>query len=144
MKKALMLSSALLVTLTLSGCDWFDSDDDDVTTSAGSGSTAVASTTASSSSNTTSSSSTTTVYAAYYRGRTNPDRPTWYFSKKMSSYPKTFTLNISGCKTGMVVSNNGSRWESGGYLAKQSDVSGRGMAVLAPGSCNPSKAYITY
>jgi hypothetical protein len=139
MKKAFKLSSLLLLTLSLTSCDWFESDDD-VNATTGSGSTTVSS----SASTSGSSSGTTKEAAAWYNGRTNGNRPTWYYAKNMSSYPKTFTLNVSGCKTGMVVSNNGSRWESGGYLVKQSDVSGRGMAVLAPSSCNPSGSYITY
>ncbi len=139
MKKAFKLSSLLLLTLTLTSCDWFESDDD-VSATAGSGST----TTSSSASTATTTSGTTKEAAAMYNGRTNGNRPTWYYSKKMSSYPGTFTLNISGCRTGIVVSNNGSRWESGGYLVKQSDVSGRGMAVLAPATCNSTSSYITY
>jgi hypothetical protein len=140
MKKAFKLSSLLMLTLTLASCDWFESDDD-VNATAGSGSTTVNS---SASNQGTTTSGTTKEAAAWYNGRTNGNRPTWYYAKKMSSYPKTFTLNVSGCRTGIVVSNNGSRWESGGYLVKQSDVSGRGMAVLAPSGCNPSGSYITY
>lgn len=83
----------------------------------------------------------------YYRGRTNGNRPTWYFNKKMGDYPSQFTVVIKGanCKT-ITVQNNGERYEKElPYLVKQSDVKGRGMAVLASADCNPSEpAYVLY
>ena len=79
-----------------------------------------------------------------YSGRYNGDRPTWYFSKKMKSYPSTFYITISGCVSDLKVSNNGSRWEGSGIIAKQSDVSGRGLAVVGASSCKSSSAYIEY
>jgi hypothetical protein len=77
-----------------------------------------------------------TVRSAWYNGRTNGNRPTWYFNSKMAAYPNSFMLNVPGCKENLVVNNNGTRWEGSGYLVKASDVSGRGMAVLAPAACN--------
>lgn len=79
-----------------------------------------------------------------YSGRYNGDRPTWYFSKNMKSYPSTFYITISGCVSDLKVSNNGSRWEGSGIIAKQSDVSGRGLAVVGASSCSSSSAYIEY
>ena len=78
-----------------------------------------------------------------YVGRGNGNRPTWYFSKKMKSYPKTFKVVIKGCSK-ITVSNNGTRYESDGVLVKQSDVSGRGMAVLGTSSCGSKSSYIKY
>lgn len=157
-KKVLSLAAVLLLTLWLSGCDWpWEDDDDDIEVSSGSGTVEVDTT---SSEDTTTASltvtseqedddDTETTYSGIteygnYVGRTNGDRPTWYFSKTMSRYPTTFELNIPGCATGVTVTNNGTRWESGSYLAKQSDVTGRGLAVLAPSSCSSSTAYIVY
>ena len=79
-----------------------------------------------------------------YSGRYNGDRPTWYFSKSMKSYPSTFYITISGCVSDLKVKNNGSRWEGSGVIAKQSDVSGRGLAVVGASSCKSSSAYIEY
>jgi hypothetical protein len=81
----------------------------------------------------------TVVHSAWYNGRTNGNRPTWYFNANMSAYPKAFSLDVPGCKEGIAVTNNGTRWEGSGYLVKASDVSGRGMAVLAPATCNPDE-----
>lgn len=75
-----------------------------------------------------------------YRGLTNGDRPTWYFSKKMDAYPPQFNIIIPGCKT-LKVKNNGVRDDmGGGYLVKQSSVFGRGMAVLAAKGCRSTVA----
>lgn len=147
MKKRLTLFAILLLTIGLSGCDWpWEDDDDDIEVSSSSG-TATVSTTSSEDSeegdDTETQSSGITENGGYV-GRTNGDRPTWYFSKTMSRYPSSFELNIPGCASGLTVTNNGTRWEYGGYLAKQSDVAGRGLAVLAPASCSSSTAYIVY
>lgn len=79
-------------------------------------------------------------------GRHNGDRPTWYFTKKMSEYPESFRVVIPGCDTVDVI-NDGHRYCSdgtsdctNGILAKQSDVSGRGLAVVAPKSCESEVA----
>lgn len=82
-----------------------------------------------------------------YRGRTNGNRPTWYFNKKMGDYPAQFTVVIKGAKCDdLAVQNNGERYEKDlPYLVKQSDVPGRGMAVLASADCSPSEAaYVLY
>lgn len=79
-----------------------------------------------------------------YHGRYNGDRPTWYYSKTMSSYPETFKVVIEGCSEITVTSNNGVRYESGGVTVKQSDVSGRGMAVIGASSCGSRSSYIIY
>jgi len=85
-----------------------------------------------------------TVEKADYHGRYNGDRATWYLSKKMSSYPKDFTVVVSACKTFEVKDNNGTRFEYGGYIIKQSDVAGRGMAIVAPASCKSTEAYVKF
>lgn len=79
-----------------------------------------------------------------YHGRTNGGRPTWYFPKNMGSYPSTFTVTIANCKKFQVTNNNGKRFETGLYLVKQSHVSGRGMALLAPSHCSSRVASVTY
>ena len=76
---------------------------------------------------------------AKYHGRTNGNRPTWYFSKKMAQYPQTFTIVINGCPGLTVTSNNGVRFEKNGIIVKQSDVAGRGMAVVVPSSCQSTQ-----
>lgn len=147
MKKALKLSLLLLVVLSLSSCDWpwEDDDEDDVTTTTGSG-TNVGTTASSTSTGDTTTTATTTsgvTENGRYVGRTNGNRPTWYFSKTMSRYPSTFKVSVSGCAS-FTVKNNGSRYETGGYIIKQSDVSGRGMAALAPASCSSRSITISY
>lgn len=85
-----------------------------------------------------------TVENAMYRGLTNGDRPTWYFSKTMASYPKVFKVVAEGC-TSEVVTNNGTRYEGdNGLIVKQSDVAGRGMAMLVKKGCGNGKAYVVY
>lgn len=79
-----------------------------------------------------------------YHGRHNGDRPTWYFSKNMSDYPQTFTVVIEGCSETTVTDNNGERYEEGWVVVKQSDVSGRGMAVVGSPSCGSRSCYIMY
>ncbi len=79
-----------------------------------------------------------------YWGRHNGDRPTWYYSKSMSRYPNQFTVVIDGCSTVTVTSNNGSRWTGGGIIVKQSDVSGRGMAVIGSAGCSSRTSHINY
>ena len=80
----------------------------------------------------------------WYRGRTNGGRPTFYAPKNMGAYPKSFTVNIANCGTIQVTNNNGRRFEQGLYLVKQSDVPGRGMAVLAPSKCSTRAANVKY
>ncbi len=79
-----------------------------------------------------------------YWGRHNGDRPTWYYGKTMSKYPEQFTVVIDGCSTTEVTSNNGSRFESGSVIVKQSDVSGRGMAVIGSAGCSSRTSHINY
>lgn len=79
-----------------------------------------------------------------YHGRHNGDRATWYALKNMREYPAVFILNVDGCQEDLKVTNNGTRWEEGGYIAKQSDVEGRGMAIVAPSSCLSEKASIEF
>ena len=78
-----------------------------------------------------------------YHGRTNGGRPTWYFSRNMGSYPSTFKVNLANCATFDVVNNNGKRFTYGAYIVKQSHVSGRGMALLAPQKCSSRVANVT-
>ncbi len=78
-----------------------------------------------------------------YAGRHNGDRPTWYFSRPMRDYPQQFTVVVDGCVTVEVPSNNGTRYvSSDGTIVKQSDVSGRGMAVVTSSSCHSKTAHI--
>ncbi len=79
-----------------------------------------------------------------YWGRHNGNRPTWYYSKSMSKYPQQFTVVIEGCATVEVTSNNGSRFVSGSTIVKQSDVPGRGMAVIGSAGCYSRKSYINF
>ncbi len=79
-----------------------------------------------------------------YWGRYNGNRPTWYYSKTMASYPQQFTVVIEGCATVEVTSNNGIRFESGATIIKQSDVPGRGMAVIGSAGCYSKRSYINY
>lgn len=127
----------ILAMLFLGGCS--DDDDDDVASATGASSTT-----------TTQTSTTETPEAAKqkesgkYHGRYNGDKPTWYFSKKMSGYPSTIYITVTGCVSDVKVSNNGKRWTGSGLIVKQSEVSGRGMAVLAPSSCKSKTAYVEY
>ncbi len=80
---------------------------------------------------------------ARYHGRHNGDRPTWYFSKDMRDYPKQFTIVVEGCSETLVTYNNGTRFVKE-VIVKQSDVSSRGMAIVAPASCKSTACYIRY
>lgn len=82
--------------------------------------------------------------ALKYHGRFNGDRATFYAANRMKDYPASFTVTILGCGTIPVNKNNGDRAEYNGYIIKQSDVSGRGMAVVAPASCKSTDATIRY
>lgn len=159
MKKALKLSLLLLVVLSLSSCDWpWEDDEDEVETTAGSsvaassGGTNVGITTTAAAPAATSTTAAATpaettssgiTENGRYVGRTNGNRPTWYFGKTMRRYPSSFKFSVSGCAS-FTVKNNGHRWEGGGYIVKQSDVSGRGMAALAPASCGSRTARVSY
>jgi hypothetical protein len=79
-----------------------------------------------------------------YHGRHNGDRPTWYFSKNFNQYPSPITVNIPGCLANKSITHNGVRYESGGLILKQSEVSGRGMAMVMSSSCQSEAATITY
>ncbi len=79
-----------------------------------------------------------------YWGRHNGNRPTWYFSRAMRDYPQQFTVVIDGCATVQVTNNNGTRFESGATIIKQSDVSGRGMAVVGSAGCYSRTSHITF
>ncbi len=131
--KTLLLLS---VTFIFSACDSGSDSGEDSVVNALTGSPNLTS-------NQTSETSSSNNDVGSYHGRTNGDRPTWYFPKKMSSYPSTFTVNVAGCSSFRVL-NNGKRWVKGGYIVKQSDVSGRGLALLAPSSCGSRKATISY
>ncbi|MDR3089412.1 MAG: hypothetical protein LBU39_06305 [Desulfobulbaceae bacterium] len=131
MKKKLVTYLLLaLFPLTLCACD-DDDDDDEITTSTGATATAP--------------SGGATREDGAYHGRGNGNRPLWYFSKKMASYPSTIYLTVPGCGYDHVsVTHNGKRYEVGGILFKQSDVSGRGMALHVAASCGSRSAYIEY
>jgi hypothetical protein len=79
-----------------------------------------------------------------YHGRHNGDRPTWYFSKNFNQYPSPITVNIPGCLANKSITHNGVRYESGGLILKQSEVSGRGMAMVMSSSCKSETATIAY
>lgn len=78
-----------------------------------------------------------------YHGRYNGDRPTWYASRNMREYPKVFTVEIPGCVK-MTIKNNGHRYEKNGIIVKQSDVRGRGMAVIYKSSCRGKQAALIF
>ncbi len=160
MKKALKLSLLLLLVLSLASCDWpWDDDDDDVNANAGGGeivsdsndtnqaaaaaapTTTTAEKPAEAAAQETASNQGITENGRYV-GRTNGNRPTWYFSKTMSRYPSTFKFS-DGCSS-FTVKNNGHRFTTGAYVIKQSDVPGRGMAALSPASCGSRSAKISY
>jgi len=79
-----------------------------------------------------------------YHGRFNGNRPTWYLGKTMGRYPQQFTVVIDGCGSIQVTSNNGHRFSSGSIVVKQSDVPGRGMAVVGSPACGSRSCYIEY
>ena len=78
-------------------------------------------------------------------GLHNGGRPTFYFSKLMADYPSEFVVKMAGCETA-VVTTNGHRFETNLLVVKQSDVSGRGMAVTTTGGvCESSReCSVTY
>ena len=82
--------------------------------------------------------------ALRYHGRHNGDRATWYAKKELKNYPQTFVIEIPGCMTFSVNEHDGKRIEHGGYIIKQSDVPGRGLAVVAPQSCQSRDATLSY
>lgn len=84
-----------------------------------------------------------TTEVCSYAGRFNGDRATWYCKKKMNQYPSRLTVVIPGCVT-KTISNNGSRYDSGGLIVKQSEVSGRGMAIVIESSCKSKSASVRY
>lgn len=135
--KALLLLS---VTLMLFSCG---SDDDDSAGGAqgGSGEVATAQTSAANAAET--AKATPRSEKGKYHGRTNGGRPTWYFSRSMGSYPSNFKVSVANCATFEVKNNNGTRFTYGAYIVKQSHVSGRGMALLAPQKCGSTLASIT-
>ena len=162
MKKALKLSLLLLLVLSLASCDWpWEDDDDEPAANAGAGvivsdqeaaaavnsaaqevEQAAAQVTQAAAEEQTVSTNQGITENGQYRGRTNGNRPTWYFSKTMSRYPSTFKFS-DGCSS-FTVKNNGHRFTTGGYVIKQSDVPGRGMAALSPASCGSRNAKIQY
>jgi hypothetical protein len=79
-------------------------------------------------------------------GLHNGGRPTFYFSKNMRDYPSTFIVKMTGCETVVVTDNDGHRFETNLLIIKQSDVSGRGMAVTTTGGvCESSReCSVTY
>jgi len=83
------------------------------------------------------------VEVCEYAGRFNGDRPTWYCGKDMADYPASFAVDISGCFT-KTVKNNGHRYQDSQLIAKQSDVSGRGLALVAVASCTSTTASVRY
>ena len=146
--KTLLLLS---VTLMLISCG---SDDDDSGGGAqgGSGEVPTAQTTTAPAAETTTQADTGSKFTAntaqtdilWYRGRTNGGRPTFYAPKNMGAYPSSFRVDIANCGSIQVTNNNGRRFEQGLYLVKQSDVPGRGMAVLAPSKCSSIVATAQY
>lgn len=87
-----------------------------------------------------------TVEDGLYWGRHNGDRATWYFTKKMSEYPISLVVDVPGCYSGLQVINNGVRWVDpvSGLIVKQSDVAGRGLALITPASCKYKAATLSY
>ena len=139
--KALLLLS---MTLMLSSCS---SDDSGGGAQGGIGEVAAALTNQATPSATLSDdikASATKTDRGRYHGRHNGNRPTWYFPRNMSSYPSKFKVSIPGCSSFEVRNNNGRRYVNGGYIVKQSDVPGRGLALVAPAGCSSRSASITF
>lgn len=78
-----------------------------------------------------------------YAGRFNGDRMTAYCSKKMSQYPAKITIDVPGC-VNKTIPNNGTRYQDSYLIVKQSEVSGRGMAIVVNSSCKSTTAYVKY
>ena len=87
-----------------------------------------------------------------YNGLTNGDRPTYYFGKPLSTFPRDIYLTVPGLYTdkhlinGTRADGKGAGYtESSGFIMKQSDVAGRGMTILLPkGSPAPAKISVRY
>ena len=88
-------------------------------------------------------SSSSTVEKLWHRGFTNGNRSTWYGNMDMSKYPSPMRVQIDGC-VDTTINHNGHRYDSGGLLVKQSDVPGRGIAVLIEKSCRSKVARLIY
>jgi len=81
-----------------------------------------------------------------YWGRHNGDRPTWYgnpITKRMDKYPSVLRVIVPGCLD-TTITHDGRRKVEGGLIVKQSDVPGRGLAVIYSSSCKSKKAYLDY
>lgn len=78
-----------------------------------------------------------------YWGRHNGDRPTWYGNKTMNAYPSGLHIIIEGCLD-RKIKHNGNRYDNGGLIVKQSDVPGRGLAVVYAASCKSKVAKISW
>lgn len=84
-----------------------------------------------------------------YWGRHNGDRPTWYGNKVLKAYPSSVrvivegfydkTVNVSGKRP-----NNTDGYEDSKIIVKQSDVPGRGLALVVHRSCKSKVAYLEY
>jgi len=77
-----------------------------------------------------------------YHGRHNGDRPMWYFSRPMKDYPQKFSVVIDGCYNVTVDGHDGNRFVVGSTIIKQSDVKGRGMAVVTGANCRSTTCHI--
>ena len=83
----------------------------------------------------------------YYRGRTNGDRATFYFSIKPSKLPKIFDIVTTTHR--FTVDNTTSRQQTGNFLKKESDSSGPGrtkgdLVILLARNYKNRKAWIEY
>ncbi len=77
-----------------------------------------------------------------YHGRGNGDRPTWYGKRRLENYARTITVEIKGCVK-RTITHNGKRYDRNNLIVKQSDVAGRGLAVVYHTSCKSKTAYVT-
>lgn len=84
-----------------------------------------------------------TIEKLHYHGRHNGDRPTWYGADVMVNYPRTLTVTIPNCVT-RTITHDGNRYDRNSLIVKQSDVSGRGLAVIYSSSCKSTTATISY
>ena len=78
-----------------------------------------------------------------YHGRYNIDRPLWYGSYNLSEYPDTMVISIPGCAT-KKITHNGKRYEKDGWLLKQSESPGRGLAVHYSATCKSTSNATAY
>jgi uncharacterized RmlC-like cupin family protein len=77
-------------------------------------------------------------------GRTNGDRPTWYFSKYIAEYGSPLYLTVPGYCTKLKIVHNNTRYQNGETVVKNSSSPGRKMAILLPKACPSADLTVEY